>query len=258
MNVPQEKIICGDCLEVMKDWPDNCVDLVLTDPPYGQTQNPWDSQLDLFGFWEIISRIARGVVVIFSQGMFTADLMKSKEKWWRYNFVWEKDRPTGFLNASRMPLRNHEDILVFYQKLSTYNPQFIIGEPNHDRGKVIKAKNNCYGNFDCTVPAEIYSKNKYPKSVLRYSRPHPPIHPTQKPVELGAYLIATYSNEGDCVLDTHTGSGTFCVAAKKLGRRYIGIDISEKYCEIARMRLEAVDTGVSVAEQKQGQKGLWE
>lgn len=254
----ENEIICGDCLEVLKDWPDNCVDLVLTDPPYGQTQNDWDEQLDLLRYWEVISCVAFGAIVVFSQGMFTADLMKSKEEWWRYNFVWEKDRPTGFLNASRMPLRNHEDIIIFYKKLPTYNPQIVVGKPNHSRGGTLNSKNNCYGEYDPSVPIEAYSKNKYPKSVLHYSRPHPPIHPTQKPVDLAAYLIATYSNKGDLILDTHTGSGTFCVAAKMLGRRYIGIDISLEYCEIARMRLKAVDTGVPIKEQLQGQGGLFE
>ena len=171
--------------------------------------------------------------------MFTARLMLSNEKMWRYNLIWKKGgRTSGFLNAKRMPMRNHEDICVFYKKLPTYNPQMRIGKPLHGRGKgVHKFTNNNYGKFHETEDSRAGCIEKYPISVLDFDRPHPPIHPTQKPVELVEYLIRTYTNEGDIVLDNCMGSGTTAIACLNTNRKYIGFETCAEYIEMANNRI---------------------
>ena len=175
--------------------------------------------------------------------MFSAKLMLSNEKWWRYNLVWKKgERTTGFLNAKKQPLRNHEDILIFYGKGSgTYNPQYTIGQPLHGKGNKYKTKdgkNNNYGKYDSKLDdVRKGSTQKYPKSILNFDRPHPPIHPTQKPLELAEWIIKTYSNEGDLVLDSTSGSGTIAIASEKLKRNYIAFETDENYYNICLERL---------------------
>jgi site-specific DNA-methyltransferase (adenine-specific) len=190
--------------------------------------------------WEQYKRIIKdnGAIILFAQGMFTAKLMLSNEKMWRYNLIWKKgDRTSGFLNAKRMPLRNHEDICVFYKKLPTYNPQFTQGQPLHSIGPgVHKITNNNYGNFN-EDNSSAGSTEKYPKSVLNFDRPHPPIHPTQKPVELVKWLIKTYTNEGELVLDNCIGSGTTAVAALETNRNFIGFETQQEFVDIANNRL---------------------
>jgi site-specific DNA-methyltransferase (adenine-specific) len=263
MSVPINQIICGDCLEVMKDWPDGCVDLVLTDPPYGTTACEWDSIIPLEPAWEVLKWIIKpnGAIVMTGAQPFTTTLIASNMKAFKYCWVWEKSRPTGHLNANRMPMKNVEDIVVFYDKQATYNPQMTQGKPNHvaeGTKRITKATNNCYGTFENSVQKRTFTK--YPKQILQFQQQDPTkiIHPTQKPVALMEYLIKTYTNEGEIVIDFAMGSGTTCVAAKKLGRKYIGIDISEEYCQIARERLKSVDTGVPVKEARRGQKALFE
>lgn len=241
------KIICGDCLEVMPNIPDKSVDMILCDLPYGvlNKNNPsakWDSIISFKSLWKEYKRTIKdnGAIVLFAQGMFTAQVMMSQQVLWRYNLIWKKgNRISGFLNAKRCPLRNHEDILVFYKRQPTYNPQMIIGEKNHKKGGG-KHKNTqrCYGNFK-DLPT-ISTNEKYPISILNFTREHPPLHPTQKPVALCEYLIKTYTNKGDLVLDNCAGSGTTAVACKNLGRDYILIEKEEKYCEIARNRVKAI------------------
>ena len=231
---------CGDCLKLMKNIPDKSIDMILCDLPYGITQNKWDSVIPFDQLWKGYNRIIKdnGAIVLFAQGMFTSDLMQSNRKYWRYNLIWEKDRPSGFLNAKRMPLRSHEDICIFYKNLPTYNPIMWEGKECHSVGKANEeppCKNNNYGNF---AIVERKGNLKYPRSILKFNRPHPPIHPTQKSVELCEWLIKTYTNEGDLVLDNCMGSGSTGVACVNTNRNFIGIELDEKYFNIAKERIE--------------------
>ena len=236
----------GDCLEVMKIIPSKSIDMILCDLPYEVTRNKWDIIIPFKPLWGQYNRVIKdnGAIVLFGQGMFTAKLMLSQEKIWRYNLIWEKDRPSGFLNAKRMPLRSHEDILVFYKKTPTYNPQFWDGNPLHGMGtkyKEGKLANNNYGEFKSyknpSAEREGDTK-KYPRSVIKFKRPHPPIFPTQKPVDLCEWLIKTYTNEGELVLDNCMGSGSTGVACLNTNRRFIGIESDKKYFDIANRRLK--------------------
>ena len=237
----------GDCLDKMKMIDDKSVDLILTDLPYGvtnQNKNKWDSIIPFDQLWEHYNRIIKdnGAIVLFGQDKFTAKLMLSNEKMHRYNLIWSKVLPTGFLNANRMPLREHEDIVVFYKKLPTYNPQKTKGQPCHKKGKVVGQmnddilENNNYGNFKCV---ETEGDMKHPTSILKFAKPHPSVavHPTQKPVELLEWIIQTYTNEGDIVLDSCMGSGSTGVACVNTNRSFIGIELDSKYYDIAKQRI---------------------
>jgi DNA modification methylase len=225
------KTYFGDCLDVMKLIDDASIDLILCDLPYGVTKNKWDSVIDLKMLWAEYERVIKtnGAIVLFGQDKFSAKLMLSNEKLHRYNLIWEKTTPTGHLNAKKMPLRSHEDILVFYKKLPTYNPQKTTGHKRkvstaqHKRGS---KKTTNYGEHGLTT---YDSTERYPKSVLKFAtdKQKVALHPTQKPLALMEYLIATYSNEGEIVLDNCAGSGTTGLAAKKLNRNYIMIENDE-------------------------------
>lgn len=235
-----------DCLIGHKDIEDQSVDLIYSDLPFGQTRNKWDSVIELTELWKDYMRIIkpRGIIILNAQGMFSAKLMLSNEKWWRYNIIWKKgERTSGFLNAKKQPLRNHEDILVFYGKGSgTYNPQFTVGQPLHGRGNLYKTKqgtNNNYGKFDSSMEDKRKgSTQKYPKSIINIDRPHPPIHPTQKPILLSEWIIKTYSNPGDLILDSTCGIGTTLLACQNLDRNYIGFELTNDYYNIAVEKLE--------------------
>lgn len=237
------KLYKGNCLEIMETLPSKSIDMVLCDLPYGVTKNKWDSVLPFDELWEQYNRIVKpnGAIVLFSAGLFTVDLINSNRKNFRYTLVWDKVLTSGFLNANRMPLRSHEDICVFYKKLPTYNPQFTEGEPLHSRGKLLnEQRNNNYGFFDVSkATIRTGETKKYPKSIIRFSRPPSStmLHPTQKPVELLEYLIKTYSNENDTILDNCMGSGSTGVACKNTNRHFIGIELDEKYFNIAKERL---------------------
>lgn len=236
----------GDCLELMSNIPDKSVDCIITDLPYGQTQrNKWDTVIPFEPLWEQYKRIVKdnAVIILFGNGMFTAELMMSNKPMWKYNLIWEKTQPTGFLNAKKMPLRNHEDICIFYKKPSTYNPQKTTG---HTR-KVSKAEHKVgckdtsdYGEHGLTT---YDSTERYPKSVWKFAKDtqKSALHPTQKPLALIEELVKTYTDEGDLIVDSCMGSGTCGVAAKKLGRRFIGIELEPQYYEIAKGRIENID-----------------
>lgn len=210
------KLILGNCLEEMKNISDKSVDMILCDLPYGvlNKSNPnakWDCQLPFDKLWEQYNRIIKdnGAIILFGSGMFTAKLILSNPKMWRYNLIWKKgNRSSGFLNAKRQPLRNHEDICIFSKKPTTYNPQMTIGLPNHPKGNgKHKKTQNCYGEFKDTETS--FTSEKYPTSIIDIDKEHPQtFHPTQKPIKLCEYLIKTYSNEGDTVLDNCMGSGS--------------------------------------------------
>lgn len=225
------KTYFGDCLDVMKFIGDATIDLILCDLPYGVTKNKWDSVIDLKELWCEYERVIKdnGAIVLFGQDKFSAKLMLSNEKLHRYNLIWEKTTPTGHLNAKKMPLRSHEDLLVFYKKLPTYNPQKTTGHKRkvstaHHKRDSKKTTN--YGEHGLTT---YDSTERYPKSVLKFAtdKQKVALHPTQKPLALMEYLIATYSNEGETVLDNCAGSGTTGLAAKNLNRNYIMIENDE-------------------------------
>lgn len=232
-----DKVIQGDCLEVMRYIPDKSIDMVLCDLPYGTTQNKWDSVIDLKQLWSEYMRIIKdnGAIVLTSQGIFTAKLILSNESLFKYKVVWIKSKPTNFLNAKKQPLRKHEDICVFYKKQPVYNPQMTEGE-SYDKGVRKDQHTGSYGDFH---PVHVKSDGKrYPNDVLFYEEETPDDwvyfktaesegqvwHPTQKPVELGRYLICTYTNPGAIVLDNACGSGSFLVSAVLENRHFIGIE----------------------------------
>ena len=239
-------IYLGDCLDVMTDIANESIDAIICDLPYGVLNKgnksaQWDCVIPLEPLWEQYRRIIkpRGAILLFAQGMFTAHLMMSNPKMWRYNLIWDKARCSGFLNAKRMPLRQHEDICVFYKQLPIYHPQMKVGEPSHSRGRLKKeVKNSCYGSFNKTET--VVSRMKYPGSILSYPKEHHKggwLHPSQKPVNLLRHLIRTYSEQGGLILDNAMGSGTTCVAAIEEGRRYIGIEKDTQYYNIAVERI---------------------
>lgn len=239
------KIYNMDCLEGMKYIPDKSIDMILCDLPYGATKNKYDKIIPFKNLWEQYNRIIKdnGAIVLFGQGKFYADLVCSNPKMFRYDFVWDKQLTSGFLNANRMPLRQHEQIAVFYKKSPTYNPQFTQGKPLHSKGisyKNKEHKNQNYGDFNITDDSRAGSKEKYPTSVLKYQKPHPSkaLHRTQKPVELLEYLIKTYTNENDVILDNCIGSGSTGVACIRTQRNFIGFEISSEDYKIASARIE--------------------
>lgn len=244
-----DKIYNEDCLEGMKRIADKSIDAVICDLPYGtlNRKNPhavWDRPISLDTLWEQYRRIIKpeSPVILFAQGMFSAQLMLSQPRMWRYNLVWQKDRVTGHLNANRMPLRQHEDIIVFYDRQPVYHPQMTYkpGKKNHPRGMFKRMTNRCYGAMKPT-PSHI-SDWKYPTSVIPIPKEHKAgtfYHPTQKPVALIEYLIRTYTNEGDVVLDNCMGSGTTAIAAIRSGRHYIGFETDAGYYRVAEERIRA-------------------
>ena len=201
------------------------------------------------GLWSYYNRIIKdnGAILLFGQDIFSAQLINSNLKMYKYKWFWKKDRPSGFLNAKKMPLKDVEEILVFYKKCPIYNPQFWEGIPLHGMGTKYKEGNlgnNNYGKFASHTNHSANREGdtkKYPRQVLEFKRPHPPIFPTQKPVDLCEYLIKTYTNEGDLVLDNCMGSGSTGVACKKLNRKFIGIELNSETFNLAKDRIEGVD-----------------
>lgn len=230
----------GDCLELMKGIPDRSVDMVLADLPFGTTQNRWDSVIPLDKLWEQYHRICKpnAAILIFGQPPFSAYLMMSSMKELRYEWIYEKTNATGFLNAKKMPLKAHESVFVFYRELPTYNPQFSPGAPYTKADGERKSSN--YGKY-MRQKQRLYSGGRYPRSVLKISNPSfgkdRGLHPTQKPVSLLEYLIRTYTNEGETVLDDVMGSGSTGVAAVNTGRSFIGMELDPGYFETACKRI---------------------
>lgn len=238
-------LLQGDCFELMKEIPDGSIDMILCDLPYGVTANKKDKTIPFEPLWKEYERIIKpnGAVVLFGQGTFYVDLVNSNRKLFKYDLVWNKQLTSGFLNAKRMPLRQHEQIAVFYKKLPTYNPQFSKGKPLHSKGQAYKnkeIKNQNYGKFEVTDDSRAGSEEKYPTSILSFSKPHPSVavHRTQKSVDLLEWLVKTYTNEGETVLDNCMGSGSTGVACVNTNRNFIGIELDEKYFNIAKSRIE--------------------
>lgn len=224
------KVIQGDCLEVLPKLPDESIDMILCDLPYGTTQNKWDCEIPLDKLWKQYERIIkpRGIIALTAHGIFTAKLIMSKERLFKYKIVWEKSKPTNFLNAKKQPLRKHEDICIFYKRQPVYHPQMSDGEP-YTKGVRKNQLTGCYGDFS---PVEVKSDDgkRYPCDVVYFKTAEsdgPVLHPTQKPVDLGRYLIKTFTDPGHIVLDNACGSGSFLVAAVMENRRFIGIEKNE-------------------------------
>ena len=235
------KLYFGDCLEIMPSLQEK-VELVLTDPPYGTTQCKWDSVIPFDKMWGQLKRVIKpnGAIVMTAAQPFTTTLIASNMKMFKYCWVWDKKLPRGHLNAKRQPLRRFEDVAVFYGKQTTYNPQKTTG---HKR-KVARTVYEKSGDGSQVYGAErrdtFYdSTERYPTGIIEISNADQrgKTHPTQKPVALMEYLIKTYTNEGETVLDFTMGSGTTAVAAVNTGRKFIGIEKEEKYCEIAKQRI---------------------
>jgi len=247
-------IIHGDCLEKMKDIPDKSVDMILCDLPYGTTNNEWDYLIMFNRLWEEYNRVIKnnGAVILLSQGIFTAKLIISNDKNFKYKLVWEKSKATNFLNAKIQPLRKHEDICVFYKKQPVYNPQMSEGKA-YDKGVRKDQVTGSYGDFK---PIHVKSNgNRYPTDVIYFKTAESEgevLHPTQKPVALFEYLIKTYTNEGDLVLDNCAGSGTTGIACLNTNRRFILIEKEEKYIDIINERIATHKTELSNNGEKDG------
>lgn len=234
------RVIEADCSQIMKQLPDNSIDMVLCDLPYGTTQNKWDSVIPLDQLWKEYKRIVKpnGAIVLTSQGIFTANLIVSNPKMFKYKWVWEKSKSTNFLNAKKQPLRKHEDVCVFYSKQPVYNPQMVEGEP-YDKGMRKDQLSGSYGDFHSV---HVQSDGmRYPTDIVYFKTSESEgevIHPTQKPVSLGRYFVRTYTNPGAVVLDNTSGSGSFLVAALLEGCNFVGI---EKNADVALFKKDAID-----------------
>ena len=228
------RIYNEDCLEGMRRIPDKSVDMILADLPYGTTRNKWDSIIPLDSLWEQYNRVIKdnGAIVLTAQTPFDKVLGVSNLKCLKYEWIWQKTQGTGHLNAKKMPMKNHENILVFYKKLPTYNPQMRAGKPYVQKSGVASSN---YGE-----QVRVVTENdgfRYPLSVVEF-KSDKGIHPTQKPVALFEYLIQTYTNEQDTVLDNVMGSGTTAIAAINTNRNYIGFEMDTNYFNLANERIE--------------------
>ena len=243
----------GDCLEVMKGIEDKSIDMILADLPYGTTPASWDSIIPMYKLWNEYERIIKddGAIILTSQQPFTSLLISSNIKLYKYNWIWEKDNGTNFLNSKFQPLKITEDICVFGRAATSfvkngitmkYNPQFTEGKPytiksgnQKENSAVVRGGKG--GREDVGGFETISDGKRYPKNLIKFIRDKEKLHPTQKPVALFEYLIKTYTNEGDLVLDNTAGSGTTGVACKNLNRNFILIEQDEKYCDIIKERV---------------------
>jgi site-specific DNA-methyltransferase (adenine-specific) len=231
-SLPKVILTHGECLAEMAEIPDNYVDMVMCDLPYGTTQNKWDSIIDLTQLWKQYKRICKGAIVLTAAQPFTSVLVMSNVREFKYQWVWQKEAGTGLLNAKKQPLRDHEDVAVFYSFQPVYNPQFTVGKP------YVCKKGGETSNYNPSgTVVTVNEGTRCPKTVLQFTRDKNKIHPTQKPVALMEYLIKTYTNEGMTVLDNCMGSGTTGVACANLNRNFIGIEQDAAYFKIASERI---------------------
>lgn len=240
LGAREYSLLPGDCLEVMWALPEASVDLVLSDPPYGMTYCPWDRPLPFEVMWHHYERLVkpRGAVVLTASQPFTTRLASSRPGWFRYEWIWDKvTRATGFQLAKKRPLKRHENVLVFYRRQPTYNPQMGKG-----KAYVSKRGAQSWAGFNSKIAGTttVNRGERYPTSILRIPSPghaERGQHPTQKPVELMEYLVRTYTDPGDVVLDNCMGSGTTGVACVRSGRRFVGIELDRGFLTTARRRL---------------------
>jgi len=240
MKIELNKIYNMDCLEGMKYIKDKSVDMILCDLPYGTTQCKWDTIIPFEPLWEQYERIIKdnGAIILFGSEPFSSYLRTSNIKIYKYDWIWDKVKGTGFLNAKKQPMRNHEIISVFYKKQCTYNPQKTYGHKNKKsfRGKHLQTE--VYGEMKNDYSYE--STERYPRSIQIFSTDtqNSSLHPTQKPIALCEYLIKTYTNENEIVLDNCIGSGTTIISAINTNRNYIGFEKDEKYYSLACERVQ--------------------
>ncbi len=237
-NIIKNQIIQGDSIAEMKKLPNQSIDLILCDLPYGTTECEWDKSIPMGALWAEYKRIIKpnAAILLFAQQPFATKLINASGKMFRYQIIWEKSKSLGFLNAKKMPLRAHELILVFYNRLPTYNPQMSPGKPYVTKDK---RREECKAYKVLRLEMSINSGWRYPKDIVKFSQPTTKeglYHPTQKPLALLEYLIKTYSNENDLVLDNTCGSGSTCLAAAKNNRNYIGIELNPEFAKIAEKR----------------------
>lgn len=244
MHTIMDNLILGDCLEKMRDIADSSIDLILCDLPYGLTSCKWDSVIPFEPLWEQYKRIIKpnGAIVLTACQPFTSALIMSNPKWFKYCWVWDKKRGVSFANAKKQPMRSHEDICLFYKNQCVYNPQYWYSTPYKTSKGKRKQTIPIIGDTPAgNIRTETINKDgkRYPLSIVEFSRDSEKIHPTQKPVALFEYLIKTYTNEGDLVLDNCIGSGTTAIAAINTNRRWIGIEKDQTYYEKALARITA-------------------
>lgn len=236
---PAGRFYNADCFDAMKELPDGCVDMILCDLPYGTTGNKWDTVIPFEPLWAEYWRVLKssGAIVLSAAQPFTSALVMSQVKFFKYDWTWQKEKGTGHLNAKKQPMRDKEDILVFYRNQCNYNPQFGQGVPYDGNSKIGKTQQtSSYGVYG--AEREDSDGKRYPKQVLKFnSVAQGGFHPTQKPVALFEYLIKTYSNEGELILDNCAGSGTTAVACKNTDRRWVCIEKDAGYYEKAIARL---------------------
>lgn len=248
----KQELWLGDCLKLMPKIPDKSVDLILCDLPYGTIASPWDELIPFNELWDSYKRVIRmnGAIVLFGSQPFTSKLGASNLSMLKYSWVWQKSRPTDFLQAKHKPLKGFEDILVFYDKRPTYNPQdtllidkIVKNTGTKSRGRLSKKRNGdqTFHNTVCGADEnDCYKQTmtNYPRGIIKFAQENTAFHPTQKPVALCEYLIKTYTNEGDLVLDNCAGSGSTLVAAKNINRQFIGIEKEKEYYDICLERLK--------------------
>mgnify|MGYP003291201953 CR=1 FL=1 len=250
-------IECGDCLELMKQIPNNSIDMILCDLPYGMTANSWDNVINFSELWRSYERIIKdeGAIVLFSQQPFTSELILSNLPLYKYNWTWNKGQGANFITSHYQPLRVTEDICVFSKNAASYvksgetmiyNPQFTQGKPYKTRSGKQKQPSIVRSGIESTGgKVTVSNGRRYPTNLLSFPKDKDKLHPTQKPIALLEYLIKTYTSEGDIVLDNCMGSGSTCVAAINTNRHYIGYEISEEYFDIACNRLDMVEGEVA-------------
>lgn len=228
LPIKNGELWCGDCLDLMRDIPSGSVDMILCDLPYGTTQNKWDSVIPFAPLWAEYWRIAKpnAAVVLTAQCPFDKALGASQLQWLKYEWIWSKSKPTGHLNAKKQPMKAHENILVFYREQCTYNPQDLVRKPVPT---IRKGRDNGQ-NYGSSAKDAVQEFENYPLSLIECGSASMTIHPTQKPVALFEYLIKTYTDPGQLVLDNCIGSGTTAIACENTSRRWIGIERDLTYC----------------------------
>jgi site-specific DNA-methyltransferase (adenine-specific) len=232
------RVILSDCMDVLSEMPSKSVDAVITDPPYGTTALEWDDASNVINVLRECLRISRGAVCVFGSNPFSADVVSALRKHWRHGWVWEKDKPANIYHAKIAPMKMHEDVLVFSETGMTYNPQMQERPEANRRNNAPRTNtSNLYGNALYLEKSNGDNPEKYPTSIQRFNTERAAEHPTQKPLKLLRYLVETYTNPGDVVMDCYAGSGTTILASKQTGRQWIGIEKTHEYVEITKSRL---------------------
>lgn len=234
------KLLLGNCLEEMKKLDDCSISLFIMDLPFNITHAKWDLPIDLNKLWILIKKKMKpdANIIFFGTAKFGYKLIDSNPNWFSYDLIWEKSRPTGHLNSKVAFLRKHENLYIFKDKSAVYNPQMVLRDKPIIQRRKKKKRDGLYNEY-YDIEERLYT-HKYPVSILKFASVHKPIHSTEKPLSLLEYLIKTYSNEEDVVLDPTCGSGSTGVACRNTGRKFIGIELDEKYFNLAKKRIDEI------------------